>query len=172
MGESIGVAPAGAGTATRTRRAAPERAAEFEGFDFEELRTLRASLVEEENRISYWRRIVQARIDIMRANADEAGLAGLRTVLTERAGTGHRLALVDSTAHDQAPPLPDLVALWDADPRSVEDRARVLGELEAAEQALSKHRTTLHGWLDAATCELVARYRENPSLALRLLPLG
>lgn len=164
-------APAVVTSRSKPRRPVPERSEDFAQYDLEGLRGLRTALTEEENRISYWRRIVQARIDIMRVDGDEAAVLNLRRVLSERSGSGHRLVLVDSAAHDATPPLPDLAALWDADPRTSADRSRVLEQLETAEGQLSGYRTTLHRWLDAATGELVARYREEPTLALRILPL-
>jgi hypothetical protein len=66
-------------------------------------------------------------------------------------------------------PLPDLAVLWErgtagADPDLLQRLAR-------AEHQLSAYRRSLHERLDAATGELIARYHENPSLALAALPL-
>jgi len=44
-------------------------------------------------------------------------------------------------------------------------------ELTQAEGQLSAFRAALHDRLDRATRELIARYRENPRLALTALPL-
>ena len=46
-----------------------------------------------------------------------------------------------------------------------------LARLADAEHQLSAYRRGLHERLDAATGELIARYREEPALALRALPL-
>ena len=43
---------------------APEPAVEFAGYTLDELRILRAELNDYETRVSYWRRLVQARIDL------------------------------------------------------------------------------------------------------------
>ena len=48
---------------------------------------------------------------------------------------------------------------------------RSASRLADAEHELSAYRRGLHERLDAATGELIARYREEPSLALRALPL-
>ena len=46
-----------------------------------------------------------------------------------------------------------------------------LARLADAEHQLSEYRRSLHERLDAATGELISRYREEPALALRALPL-
>jgi hypothetical protein len=50
-------------------------------------------------------------------------------------------------------------------------RDRLAGELEAAEEELSAYRNALHGRLDAATQDLIARYRAEPAACLYALPL-
>ena len=49
--------------------------------------------------------------------------------------------------------------------------AGCLADLAHAELQLSAYRAALHRKLAAATQELIARYREDPSLALTALPL-
>ena len=46
----------------------------------------------------------------------------------------------------------------------------LLTRLANAEHELSAYRRSLHARLDAATGELISRYREEPSLALYALP--
>jgi hypothetical protein len=72
--------------------------------------------------------------------------------------------------HDPAAlaPLPDLTALWETEGS---DDVETLTRLAAAEAELSAYRRSLHERLDDATSELIARYREEPGLALRALPL-
>jgi hypothetical protein len=43
--------------------------------------------------------------------------------------------------------------------------------LSDAERELSSYRRSLHERLDAATGELISRYRDQPALALQALPL-
>jgi len=65
-------------------RSVPERSPDFAHLSLGGLRTYRQTLSAEENRVSYWRRIVQARLDVVRA--DEVGTAttvdNLRGVFT------------------------------------------------------------------------------------------
>ncbi|MCW2851727.1 MAG: hypothetical protein JWM84_1391 [Nocardioides sp.] len=130
------------------------------------LREYRARLREEEDRISYWRRVVHARLDLLRAGSDTA--ASLSRAQLERAlgdtATGHRrAALLKVRAFDPLPELPVLAEVWDV----VGDEA--FARLEAASEQLSEYRSALHARIDAATAVLIARYRENPSLALEVL---
>jgi hypothetical protein len=154
-------------------RPTPVRTEEHAHLSLDELRAYRKALSAEESRVSYWRRIIQARLDLVRAGTD-GDSENLRPVLTdERVGAG-RQALVEIMPVDDIPPLPDLAELWD---RFVEDDDAVeLAALEAdlatAEQQLSEYRTALHGRIGAATTELIARYREEPTLCLSALPLN
>ncbi|MCY7372567.1 MAG: hypothetical protein LH461_02530 [Spirochaetaceae bacterium] len=68
------------------------------------------------------------------------------------------------------PPLPDLAVLWQTQTGTGDDES-MLARLAAAEHELSAYRSSLHTRLDAATGELISRYRDEPSLALRALPL-
>ena len=124
--------------------------------------------------MSYWRRILQAKLDTLRAGdmLRDGDLNALRPVLTdERIATG-RAAIVAISAADDIPLLPSLAELWDRevdrlDPDAVELLDR---ELTEAEAELSGYRTALHDKLAAATEELVARYREDPTACLTALP--
>jgi hypothetical protein len=157
-------------------RPEPERSADFDHLTLASLRTYRRALEKEEGRVSYWRRILHARLDVVRAGSGSTrvDVATLRPVLAEtRAGSG-RLALVDVVqADDDVPTLPDLAELWDRDVPPGDDvaTAAFLEDLETAETQLSAYRAALHRRLAAATGELVARYREEPALCLSALPL-
>ena len=48
-------------------RAVPERSPDFAHLSLDGLRAYRRVLSAEEGRVSYWRRIIQARLDIVRA---------------------------------------------------------------------------------------------------------
>jgi hypothetical protein len=153
-------------------RPTPERTEEHAHLTLEALREYRKTLSSEESRVSYWRRIIQARLDLLVAGADADGDT-LRPVLTDqRVGAGRR-ALVEVTPVDDIPPLPDLAELWDRfvdleDARAV---ASLVEDLTDAEQQLSEYRSVLHRRIGAATSELIARYREQPTLCLSALPL-
>jgi hypothetical protein len=159
-------------------RPVPERQPVFAHLTLDGLRDYRRTLGEEENRVSYWRRILQARLDVLRAGL-EGGTArdvdtdALRPVLTDaRVGAG-RQALVEVVPFDDIPPLPQIEDLWQRQvDLSDEPAARALeAELASAERKLSDYRAALHRRIAEATGELIARYREQPSLCLSALPL-
>ena len=93
----------------------------------------------------------------------------LRGVLTDHQRSSQRLAMQTLDGHLELPPLPDLTVLWESQPQDADDD--LLVRLAAAERQLSDYRRGLHERLDAATGELIARYRDEPTLALRALPL-
>ena len=155
------------------RAVTPERNSEFSHLELAALRSYRRALLEEEDRVSYWRRILQARLDVVRAGSDRGDRTQLRPVLTaSRVGAG-RSALVSIMPTDDVPPLPDLAQLWDttAQPGDYAALAKLEARLVAAETELSAYRGALHIRLDAATLELIARYHEDPTRCLVALPL-
>lgn len=155
-------------------RAVPERTDAYAHLSLDGLRSYRRALANEENRVSYWRRIIQARLDLVRA-ADAGTVTtpdNLRQVLAEaRVGSG-RGALMSVVPVDDMPPLPDLVTIWAQEPRvdDPEHNHRIAHDLSKAEAQLSAYRTALHKRLAGATGELIARYREQPALCLSALP--
>ncbi len=156
------------------RAVPPQRSEEFARLSLQGLRAYRRMLSEEEDRVSYWRRILQARLDCVVAGEDlaEVDSAHLRPVLTsQRVGLGRR-ALVHVLPVDDIPPLPDLAELWDTtyDPRDPVAASRLSDDLASAEHQLSAYRAALHRRIAAATAELIARYRADPQLCLTALP--
>jgi hypothetical protein len=152
-----------------TGRPPARRAPELAPLALDDLRTYRQELITEESRVSYWRRILQSRLDL--ALGDECSLGRLRRVLSEHQESSRRLAVFTLDDPAGAPPLPDLTVLWETETGSGEDGS-LLTRLAAAEHQLSAYRRSLHARLDAATGELISRYRDQPSLALHALPLG
>lgn len=156
-------------------RPTPVRHAGYAHLSVDELRELRAVLGQEESRVSYWRRILQARLDVLTAGSSGRTVdpARLAPVLSDsRVGAG-RLALSRLLPEDDEPPLPRLAELWErpvdlGDPASCAELAEALRE---AEQQLSEYRATLHVRIGEATTDLIARYREAPELCLSALPL-
>lgn len=156
------------------RQTPPERDPQFAHLSLDGLREYRSSLTHEESRVSYWRRIIQARLDIV-SNAVRSGAASvddLRSVFAEKATANRRTALLTVMPIDDMPPLPDLGSLWsrEPDPTNPDATAELIHELSKAETQLSAYRTALHRQLAAATAELIARYREQPDLCLSALP--
>jgi len=154
----------------------PERSAEFAHLPLVGLRQYRKALNQEESRVSYWRRILQARLDVVRTLSSGAGgpdFEALRPVLAdERVGAARR-ALLDVVPVDDIPPLPHLESLWGRDPVPGDEahNEALVADLERAERQLSAYRAALHRRLSSATTELIARYRDEPSLCLSALPL-
>lgn len=155
----------------------PERDPRFDHVSLAQLRTYRASLTAEEDRASYWRRILQARLDMVRVSAALAGgpvdAEHLAPVLATVRAHPSALAPVHIIGAEHGPSLLELTALWNEDPVPGGPAANLdlLTRLEAMEAALSAYRTSLHQQLAEATGELIARYREQPSLCLSALPL-
>lgn len=153
---------------------APTRDPALADLSLDDVRRVRAGLVEEEGRVSYWRRIVQARLDLLRNPLDGSGdlVTELGHVLADAQVSHRRLAHLSMAAVDGLPPLPNLVALWahPADDRDAESRERFAAALEAAEVELSAYRRELFSRIDRMTAELVARYHDDPLLALSALP--
>jgi hypothetical protein len=159
---------------TADRKTPPERDPQFAHLDLGGLREYRSTLTHEESRVSYWRRIIQARLDIV-TNALSGGsttVDDLRNVFAERAPSTRRTALVSVMPIDDMPPLPDLASLWSRvpDQHDKASTAVLMDELSSAEKQLSAYRAALHRQLAAATTELIARYREQPDLCLSALP--
>jgi hypothetical protein len=156
-------------------RPLPERSAAFAHLTLEQLRAYRGALAAEEGRVSYWRRILQARLDVVRAGVGghEVEPELLRPVLTAEWVASDRRALVDVVPLDDVPPLPRLDELWERRVHAddLAGQAVLDTDLTAAEQQLSTYRAALHRQIGDATGELIARYRESPALCLSALPL-
>ena len=156
-----------------TPRRAPERNATFSHLSIADLRAYRQTLGEEENRVSYWRRIIQARLDVVRAGeAGSVDVESLRSVFSEGRLQSGRRALITVLPVEDIPPLPDLEKLWDREPKPGDTayNEALARELAGAEIQLSAYRAALHRRISDATDELIARYREDPALCLLALP--
>jgi len=160
--------PVDQGPRGAARRGPARRAPELAPLGLDQLRAYRQELIQEESRVSYWRRILQARLDL--ALADRGSLDRLRRVLSAHQQTSRRLAMQPFDGHVDVAPLPDLAVLWETQSGGGDD-TELVTRLADAEQQLSAYRRVLHQRLDAATGELISRYRDDPSLALRALPL-
>jgi hypothetical protein len=158
---------------TANPRPIPERSDAFAHLAIDALRSYRQALADEENRVSYWRRIIQARLDVVRAG--EAGTVrvdNLGAVLAEARINSGRQALITVLPAEDVPPLPDLSTLWEREPRpgDAKHNEALARDLAGAEIQLSAYRAALHRRISGATQELIARYRENPALCLGALP--
>ncbi len=178
-GQRVGAQPPPREGQTRAGRPVPERSKDFAHLSLTALRAYRRTLTHEESRVSYWRRLIQARLDVLRDDSGQAAhqvdhdkVKRLRGVLAEARPGESRQALVTIVPIDDIPPLPDLEELWSREhrPEDTAHTATLLKDLSFAELQLSAYRTALHDRLGAATHELIARYREDPTLCLTALP--
>ncbi|WP_340537193.1 RsiG family protein [Nocardioides sp. GXZ039] len=137
-----------------------------------ELRAYREKLRAEEERISYWRRLIHARVDLLRADAladsPVLDVDALGRVLGDTGRGQVRAALHRVRAADPLPDLPDLEAVW-VMPTDAAGTEEAFERLGAAEKTLTSYRRGLHDRIDEATAELIVRYQQDPSRALELL---
>ena len=153
------------------RPAVPEASPHLEGISLEELRAYRERLRNEEERTSYWRRLVHARIDLLEATGTTDGslsLADLVRVLGDTGNGQTRHALHRVRAADPLPDLPALDEVWVV-PADDGDRADAVRRLRDAETQLTGYRAALHERIDEATAELIVRYRQDPTQVLAVL---
>ena len=148
---------------------------ELAGLDLEQLRSYRRELEAEEDRVSYWRRLVHARIDVLEAESGTGSPLSMEELVRVLGDTGSgrsRHALVGFRAADPLPDLPVLSEMWvtEVDPHDAGQVEDALGRLRTAEQQLTTYRRALHDRIDEATRELILRYRENPLAALSVIP--
>ena len=146
-----------------------------QSLTFAELRAYRQRLTAEEDKVSYWRRIAHGRIDVLEAGAHHEGNLSFRDLMRALGDTGTgraRRCLVNVRAADPLPDLPDLAGMWAAevDLQDAEQVATALERIRSAERQLTLYRGALHSRIDEASAELIRRYRENPLLALTILP--
>lgn len=144
------------------------------GLTLDQLRRYRAGLTAEEDRVSYWRRLVHARLDILEAGAqsdDVLTVEQLTRVLGDT-GTGQvRRVLMSVRPEEPLPDLPVLSTMWvqEVDPHDVEQVETAVSLLREAERTLTDYRRALHARIDEATGELIVRYRADPASALTAL---
>ena len=95
--------------AARAAAPPPERDAAYDRYSLTDLRAVRQELADEETRVSYWRRIIQARLDIVSSDLPEHDpVADLSRVLSEAAVVHRRIVNLNVHPTDTVPPLPDL----------------------------------------------------------------
>ena len=148
-------------------RPAPQRVADLAHLDLRRLRSYRRALLQEELRTSYWRRLIQARRDLLRADSLPGDRIALIELLTEARAASGRGATLSLHPDGGMPILPHLPELWaslatDSEP----ERSELFARLASAESVLSSYREALHRRIDRATADLVARYHEDPAQCL------
>jgi hypothetical protein len=138
----------------------------------ERLRTYRRTLLAEELSTSYWRRLLQARRDLLRTSPPLGDRIALREALAEERGPGGRQSIMALHPSRGMPILPHLPDLWATEiaPAGSREARELTIRLTSAETVLSSYREALHRRLNRATADLVARYHEDPRLCFSLLP--
>ncbi|GAB3781048.1 RsiG family protein [Nocardioides ungokensis] len=148
---------------------------ELAALDLEQLRSYRHGLEGEEDKVSYWRRLVHARIDVLEAESGTSAPLSIDDLVRVLGDTGSgrtRRALVRFRAADPLPDLPVLSEMWvtEVDPHDAGEIEDALERLRTAERQLTAYRRALHDRIDEATRELILRYRANPLAALTVIP--
>lgn len=141
-------------------------------MSLDRLRRHRRTLLDEELRASYWRRLLQARRDLLRSGSEPGDREALLETLSEQRGGAGRQVILTLHPDGGMPILPHLPDLWASGVDEGDERARaeLFARLASAESVLSSYREALHRRLDRATAELVARYHEDPAQCLSALP--
>ena len=158
-------------SAATGRPTLPESSPHLAGLSLAELRAYRERLRSEEERTSYWRRLVHARIDLIEATGTADGSVPLAALVRALGDTGAGLtrhALHRVRAADPLPDLPALDEVWVV-PADEASRADAVRRLREAEAQLTGYRAALHERIDEATAELIVRYRRDPASALLVL---
>jgi len=153
----------------------------------ERVRELRREAEQEEVDLSYLRRVLQGRLDILRAElvrrSGEAGadlVDALPKILAdENSGTpaprglGRHATMEPSRADSHRRHVEQLIADVDlSNPEAHDDASlqRVLETLEREEQDVSDKRRQVQTVMDACTAEITRRYREGEANVSDLLP--
>ncbi len=138
-------------------------------LSLDELLDRRSGLRTHEEQLSYWRRVVQGRLDLLQARLDGTDTEALADVLggAERCGTRlqhspvrHVEPMLELATADRAWE----IASCSDDPAAVRHAVQ---RLRAAEQWLSAQRASALAELDAATAQLARRLSDDPGAYLR-----
>lgn len=140
-------------------------------LSLDDLRILRHHLSDEESRVSYWRRLFQARLDML-SGRDLVDTQEIREVLQDASSAPRRWQALGLHPADIDTSMPQAQSLWSRviDLQDEQQREAYMKLLRSMEVSLSTNRRALHRQIDAVTEELISRYRANPALALTALP--
>ena len=155
-------------------------------IDMDEVRSLRKEAEQEETDLSYLRRLLQGRLDILRAElarrsgADAGDLVdALPQILADEGasssphGLGRHIAAEPSRADSHRRHVEALVADVDLSNPAAHDEAslrRAVDVLEREEQEVSDKRRAVQTVMDACTAEITRRYRDGDADVSDLLP--
>jgi hypothetical protein len=155
-------------------------------IDMDEVRSLRKEAEQEETDLSYLRRLLQGRLDILRAElARRSGSDGgdlvdaLPKILADEGasssphGLGRHIAAEPSRADSHRRHVEALVADVDLSNPAAHDESslrRAVDVLEREEQEVSDKRRAVQTVMDACTAEITRRYRDGDADVSDLLP--
>jgi hypothetical protein len=153
----------------------PEYLADLSEASLEDLRKRRSTTEDVETQISYYRRLIHGRMDLLNFEVRRRGGEEERTLLEalpEILASGMILGPEPNLKHiETMPPLPtstgrrlidkimDDGVLTQLPELTDEDLAEALDRLEEVETELSTQRKQLHGVIDSLQGEIIARYR-------------
>lgn len=120
--------------------------------------------------MSYWRRLFQARLDML-TEMPTVQTSDLEGVLQDTFAAPRRWQAMGVHPPDTESSMPEAQALWGkvVDLRDDEQRAAYSQLLLTMERSLSGTRRALHEQIAAVTSELITRYRTNPALVQAVL---
>lgn len=152
------------------------------GLELDDLRGRRREAEQEEADLSYVRRMLQGRMDILRAElARRAGggdkiVEHLSAVLADSArsdhGLGRYLRVEPSRVDEHRRLVEQIIAdvgVSDVEGRSDDDLRAALGRLEDFEHGISEDRRAVQAVMDKLTAEVAARYKSGSATVDDLL---
>ena len=158
----------------------------LDSMSMDDVRGLRREAEQEETDLSYLRRLLQGRLDILRAelsrragDSSETLVESLAHILTDEGvsssprGMGRHSSVEPSRADSHRRHVEALVADVDLSNPSGHDEAslrRAVESLEREEHEVSEKRRAVQGVMDACTAEITRRYREGDADVSDLLP--
>ena len=156
------------------------------GLPMDEVRTLRKEAEQEETDLSYLRRLLQGRLDILRAELrrrsgetegelvdDLAHILADEGTSSSPRGLGRHVTAEPSRADSHRRHVEALVADVDLSNLSAHDEVslrRAIDALEREEQEASDKRRSVQTVMDACTAEITRRYRDGDADVSDLLP--
>jgi len=149
-------------------------ASDLGGLDMDEVRSRRREAEQEEADLSYVRRMLQGRMDILRAELARRASGGgkivehLSQVLADSGrddhGLGRFLRVEPSRVADHRRLVEQVIAdvgVSDVEHHSDDELRAALGRLEGFERGVSEDRHRVQQVMDALTTEVAARYRSG-----------
>jgi hypothetical protein len=163
---------------------APGYLAGLQSLPLDEVRALRRDAEQEETDLSFVRRLLQGRIDILRAELDRRAGGGteqrvvdqLAEILADqpsgRPALGRHLSVEPSRVGEYRRSMERMVAdvdISDVTARSEAELGRALASLTAYEESVSRNRQAVQRVADACRAEVARRYRTGEARVTDLL---